>query len=277
MASLYGLENHGLTNLRRVYWNLPAPALYEEAVHRSEGQICHRRPVRRGHRASTPPAPPPTSSSSASRPPRSTSGGASTTGPSTRRASARCTRGCCGYLQGRDVFVQDVYGGADPEHRLPVRDHHPEGLAQPLRPHDVPARTRRSSEARRHVPDFTIIAAPGFQASPMVGRDADARRSSSSTSAQKLGIIGGTRLRGRDQEDRLHRPQLPAAARGRAARCTARRTWATDGDAAIFFGLSGTGKTTLSRRSRAPARRRRRARLGRRTASSTSRTAATRR
>ena len=45
MASLYGLEHHGLTNLRRVYWNLPAPALYEEAIHRSEGQLGHLGPL----------------------------------------------------------------------------------------------------------------------------------------------------------------------------------------------------------------------------------------
>ena len=45
MASLYGLEHHGLTNLRRVYWNLPAAALYEEAIHRSEGQVAAEGPL----------------------------------------------------------------------------------------------------------------------------------------------------------------------------------------------------------------------------------------
>ena len=44
-ASLYGLENHGLSQLRRVYWNLPTPALYEEIVHRSEGRLSHLGPV----------------------------------------------------------------------------------------------------------------------------------------------------------------------------------------------------------------------------------------
>ena len=55
MASLYGLEHHGLTNLRRVYWNLPVPALYEEAIHRSgqpavgqrrlSGELGHAQPL----------------------------------------------------------------------------------------------------------------------------------------------------------------------------------------------------------------------------------------
>ena len=44
-ASVFGLLNHGLTNLHRVYWNLPTPALYEESVFRNEGRISHRGPL----------------------------------------------------------------------------------------------------------------------------------------------------------------------------------------------------------------------------------------
>ncbi len=43
-ASVYGLQNHGLANLRRVYWNLSAEALYEEAVFRGEGFIASQGP-----------------------------------------------------------------------------------------------------------------------------------------------------------------------------------------------------------------------------------------
>ncbi len=45
LASAYGLQNHGLVNLRRVYWNLPTPALYEESVFRSEGALSHLGPL----------------------------------------------------------------------------------------------------------------------------------------------------------------------------------------------------------------------------------------
>jgi len=43
-AALYGIQNHGLNNLRNVYWNLPSCALYEEAVFRGEGIIGHDGP-----------------------------------------------------------------------------------------------------------------------------------------------------------------------------------------------------------------------------------------
>jgi phosphoenolpyruvate carboxykinase (ATP) len=241
-ASLYGVENHGLTNLRRVYWNLPTPALYEEAVFRSEGQVCAHGPL------------------------------VVDTGKHTARAAAdkfvvreQVTEGhvwwgqynrpfnpesfsglharLCGYLQGRDVFVQDVYAGADPENRLPVRI-----IAQKAW-HSLFARTmflKNSTldQARRHVPEFTIIAAPGFQANPM----ADGTRSETFivlNFRQKLGIIGGSGYAGEIKKTvfTILNYLLPLED-VLSMHCSANA--GKDGDVAIFFGLSGTGKTTLS-------------------------------
>ena len=44
-ASVFGLENHGLTRLHRIYWNLPEAALYEEAVFRGEARLAHMGPL----------------------------------------------------------------------------------------------------------------------------------------------------------------------------------------------------------------------------------------
>ena len=44
LAASYGLQNHGLVNLRRAYCNLPTPALYEESIFRSEASLSHRGP-----------------------------------------------------------------------------------------------------------------------------------------------------------------------------------------------------------------------------------------
>jgi phosphoenolpyruvate carboxykinase (ATP) len=242
LASRYGLENHGLTHLRRVYWNLPAPALYEEAIHRSEGQLCHLGPL------------------------------VVDTGKHTARAAAdkfvvreesteeRVWWGqynrpfhpeafsalharLCGYLQGRDVFVQDVYGGADPEHRLAVR------IVTQKAWHSLFARTMflkntTADEARRHVPDFTIIAAPGFQANPL----ADGTRTGTFivlSFRDKLAIIGGTGYAGEIKKTVFTVLNYLLPLEGvLSMHCSA--NVGQDGDAAIFFGLSGTGKTTLS-------------------------------
>ena len=45
LASVYGLDNHGLANLHRVYWNLPTASLYEEVVFRGEARISHLGPI----------------------------------------------------------------------------------------------------------------------------------------------------------------------------------------------------------------------------------------
>ena len=45
LKSDYGLENHGLTNLHTVYWNLSTEALYEEIVFRREARISHLGPI----------------------------------------------------------------------------------------------------------------------------------------------------------------------------------------------------------------------------------------
>ena len=97
----------------------------------------------------------------------------------------------CGYLQGRDVFVQDVHAGADPDHRLAVRVITQKAWHSPVRAHHARSRTRRSTRRAQHVPDFTIICAPGFKANPM----ADGTRSETFivlNFRQKLAIIGGT-------------------------------------------------------------------------------------
>ncbi|MGA9641340.1 MAG: phosphoenolpyruvate carboxykinase (ATP) [Terriglobales bacterium] len=242
LASCYGLENHGLVNLRRVYWNLPTPALYEESIFRSEGSISHLGPF------------------------------VVNTGKHTARAaadkfvvheestehkvwwgqynrpftgegfSALLTR-LQGYLQGRDVFVQDVFAGADPEHSLPVR------IITQKAWHSLFARTmflktRNQDALRRHVPEFTVIAAPSFQASPMV----DSTRTETFiiiNFRERLAIIGGTSYAGEIKKTIFTVLNFLLPLQGiLSMHCSA--NVGTDGDVAIFFGLSGTGKTTLS-------------------------------
>jgi phosphoenolpyruvate carboxykinase (ATP) len=242
LASDYGLQNHGLTNLRRVYWNLPTPALYEESVFRSEGRLTHMGPL------------------------------VVSTGKHTARAaadkfvvreqttedrvwwgqynrpftgenfSALLTR-LQGYLQGRDVFVQDCYAGADPEYRLPIR------IITQKAWHSLFARCmflkiRNEDALKKHVPEFTVIAVPGFLASPLV----DGTRTETFivlNFRERLAVIGGTSYAGEIKKTIFTVLNFLLPLEGvLSMHCSA--NVGPDGDVAIFFGLSGTGKTTLS-------------------------------
>ena len=242
LASDYGLQNHGLVNLRRVYWNLSTPALYEEIVFRSEGTLTHLGPV------------------------------LVNTGKHTARAAAdkfvvreqsteeRVWWGTYnrpftgenfgslltrlqGYLQGRDVFVQDCYAGADPEYSMPIR------IITQKAWHSLFARTmflkiRNQDKLKRHVPEFTVLAVPGFLASPMV----DGTRTDTFiilNFRERLAIIGGSNYAGEIKKTIFTVLNFLLPLEGvLSMHCSANVGDA--GDVAIFFGLSGTGKTTLS-------------------------------
>jgi phosphoenolpyruvate carboxykinase (ATP) len=148
-----------------------------------------------------------------------------------------------GFMQGRDVFVQDCLAGADPEYQMPIR------IITELAWHNLFARNmflkvRGADALRRHIPEFTVICAPSFQASPLI----DGTRTGTFiiiNFAERLAIIGGSSYGGEIKKTIFTvlncllplRNVLPM-------HCSA--NIGPDGDAALFFGLSGTGKTTLS-------------------------------
>jgi phosphoenolpyruvate carboxykinase (ATP) len=241
-ASAYGLLNHGLSNLRRVYWNLPAEALYEESVFRGEGSIANQGPfvVHTGKHTARAAA-----DKFVVREPSSEEyiwWGSHNRPFSPENFNTLLAR-VQAYLQGRDVFVQDCFGGADTDYRLPVR------IITENAWHSLFARTMflkpESLDAyKKHVPEFTIIAAPGFNASPLI----DSTRTETFiilNLAERLAIIGGTCYGGEIKKTVFTVLNALLPFEGvLPMHCSA--NVGPDGDAAIFFGLSGTGKTTLS-------------------------------
>lgn len=238
----FGVENIGFQNLRKVYWNLPTEALYEEILFRREAQISLAGPI------------------------------IVNTGKHTARAAndkfivrestteqnvwwGEYNRPYApskfdelygrlqGFLQGRDLFVQDCYGGADPNYRLPVR------VITEFAWHSLFARNmfikpKTNDEYRRHVPEFTVIAVPSFKAFPQID-GTPANTFIVINFDQRLCIIGNTGYGGEIKKSVFTLLNYLLPMQGiMTMHCSA--NVGTNGDTALFFGLSGTGKTTLS-------------------------------
>jgi phosphoenolpyruvate carboxykinase (ATP) len=242
LMSDYGLANHGLSNLRMAYWNLPVEALYEEVSFRREARLTQMGPI------------------------------VATTGKHTARSASdkfvvheASTEGHIwwgeynrpfssekfdelysrlqGFLQGRDVFIQDCFAGADPDYRMPLR------VITELAWHSHFARNmfiapQSREEYRRHVPEFTIICAPSFKGVPQIdGTSTDTFIVVNF--AARLCIIGNTAYAGEIKKSVFTILNYVLPLDGvMPMHCSA--NIGADGDTAIFFGLSGTGKTTLS-------------------------------
>ncbi len=242
LKSDYGVENHGLTNLHKVYWNLPAEALYEEIVFRQEGRISKLGPIVVNSGKHTARA---AQDKTIVREPSTEDHvwwGEYNRPLATEKFNDLFNR-LQGFLQDRDVFVQDCYAGADPDYRLPIR------IITEHAWHSLFARNMfilpESREAYRvHVPDFTVICTPSFKAFAPI----DGTRTSTFITMnfdQKLGLIGDSAYGGEIKKTifTLMNYLLPLDG-VMPMHCSANE--GAEGDVALFFGLSGTGKTTLS-------------------------------
>jgi phosphoenolpyruvate carboxykinase (ATP) len=242
LRSDYGLEHHGLSNLHVVYWNLPTEALYEEIAFRREARITRQGPIAAftgKHTAR--------SASDKFVVHEGTTSDKIWWGEYNRPFSPEKFNDLLirlqGFLQGRDVFVQDCYAGADPNYRMPIR------MITELAWHSHFARNmfilpRTAEEYRRHVPEFTIICAPSFKGIPQIdGTPTDTFIVLNFEA--KLCIIGNTAYAGEIKKSVFTILNFLLPLDGvMPMHCSA--NIGKNGDAAIFFGLSGTGKTTLS-------------------------------
>jgi len=238
----YGLENLGLTNLRQVYWNLPTEALYEEIIFRGEARITQQGPLvaKTGQHTGR-------SASDKVIVRESNSENNVWWGEYNRPLAPdkfdELYGRLQGYLQGRDLFVQDCYVGADPEFRMPIR------VITELAWHAMFVRNmflplQTNEEYRRHIPAFTVIAAPNFKALPQIDQTA-ANTFIALNLDQRVCLIGNTAYAGEIKKSVFTVMNYFLPLDGvMPMHCSANVGKA--GDVALFFGLSGTGKTTLS-------------------------------
>jgi phosphoenolpyruvate carboxykinase (ATP) len=234
-----GLERDGITT-DRVRWNLSTAALYEEAVRRNEGLIAAEGPLTCRTGAHT------------GRSPndkfvvREGSSEAEVAWGKVNRPMEPAQfdslhRDLLSSLQDKELFVLDCYAGADPTYRLPVR------IINEFAWHNLFCRNLFIDDpaaAEAAAPQFTVIDAPNFKADP--------RRHGTNSEvviavnfAKKLILVGGSSYAGEMKKSifTVLNYLLPLQ-NVMPMHCSANIGAA--GDVALFFGLSGTGKTTLS-------------------------------
>ncbi|MFV0408394.1 MAG: phosphoenolpyruvate carboxykinase [Paracoccus sp. (in: a-proteobacteria)] len=148
------------------------------------------------------------------------------------------------HMQGKEYFVQDLYAGADPEQRLDVR------VISELAWHNLFIRhlLRRpaAEELANFEAEYTIINCPSFKANP----ERHGCRSETVIALnfdRKLILIANTEYAGENKKGVFTLMNYILPGRGvMAMHCSANHAPDDISDVAVFFGLSGTGKTTLS-------------------------------
>ena len=146
------------------------------------------------------------------------------------------------YLQNREIFVFDGFAGADPKYTKSFRIVN-ELASQNLFIHQLLRRPTKE-DLENFTPDFTMIAAPGFKCIPEI----DGTRSEAAILVnyeEKMVVICGTQYAGEIKKSVFSVMNYILPKMGVfPMHCSA--NIGPDGDSAVFFGLSGTGKTTLS-------------------------------
>jgi phosphoenolpyruvate carboxykinase (ATP) len=234
-----GLEREGIQT-DRVRWNLSTAVLYEEAVRRQEGVIAAAGPLacRTGQHTGRSP-----NDKFVVREPSSEAAIAwgNVNRPITPAQFDAFHKDLLSSLAGKELFVLDCFAGADPMYRLPVR------VINEFAWHNLFCKNLFIDDpaaAAAAAPAFTIIDSPSFKADP-------ARHGSSSevmialNFAKKLVLIAGSSYAGEMKKSifSVLNYLLPLQ-NVLSMHCSA--NVGQDGDTALFFGLSGTGKTTLS-------------------------------
>ncbi len=242
LAGDYKLANHGLVYLERVFWNLPIDALYEEAIFRGEGRLVKggalvvntgkwtARAANDKYVVSEP-----------------TTKDKIWWGVYNRPLEAEKFSGILtrlqAFLQGEELFVQDCYAGADLSYTMPVR------IITTSAWHSLFAKNmfislKTKEEYRKHIPEFTVIVAPSFKLDPRI----DGTKTETGVIInfqQRIAVIAGTSYAGEIKKTVFTvMNYLKPLENVMAMHCSA--NVGTEGDVALFFGLSGTGKTTLS-------------------------------
>jgi phosphoenolpyruvate carboxykinase (ATP) len=237
-----GLEAVGIEGATQVHWTPGTPALYEAAITRREGVIAADGPLVCSTGQHTGRSPndrfivqEPTSESHVA--------WGKVNRPIDAASFDGLHRRMLAYLRGKELFVQDCWTGADPAYRMPIR------IVTEKAWHSLFVRHMFIEEPDadkrlQHDPQFTVIDVPSFTATPATD-NTNSEVFILLNFAKKLVIIGGTNYAGEMKKSIFTVMNYLLPLRDvMPMHCSANVGPA--GDVALFFGLSGTGKTTLS-------------------------------
>lgn len=237
----YGLEELGMKNLGQIYRNLPVPVLVEHALMRGEGRLATNGAlcVETGKYTGRSPKDKFIVEESSS---WVNIDWNKLNVPISEDKFQQLYRRVLSYIQGRDLYIFDGYVGADPRYQFGVRVIN-EFAWQNLFVHQLFLRPT-AAELEDYKADFTVISLPGLQADPEV----DGIHSEAFIIlhlGRRLVLVGGTHYAGEMKKSifslmNYFMPQQGVLPMHGAANID------HHGHTALFFGLSGTGKTTLS-------------------------------
>jgi len=237
----YGLEHHGVTPAAQVYWNLSPALLYEEALSRGDGRLAHMGAIVAVTAPHTGRSPNDRFVVHDDASADEVDWGAVNV-PLAPHHFEALREDIASYLGGRDLFVHDARAGAHEGHGIGVRLV-TESPWYALFAYNMFLRLSQD-DLSRFEPQFTVLHAPHFQADPLRHGTRSATAVVLSFATRQV-LIAGTRYAGEIKKSifSVLNHELP----GRDVlpmHCSA--NIGPDGDVALFFGLSGTGKTTLS-------------------------------
>lgn len=236
------LNEQGIKNINNIYYNLSTPALYEQAIRRREASVADNGPlvVRTGQHTGRSP-------NDKFIVEESSSADLIWWGKVNKKIDDksfyRIYAKMLAYIQNKDLYIQDLYAGKDEKYKLPVR------VITETAWHNLFARNllvvpETEAEMDAHNPEFTIIHMPSLQADP----DTDNTNSPVFVVVnfgRKLVLIGGSSYAGEIKKSVFTIMNYLLPQKGvMSMHCSA--NIGEQGDVAVLFGLSGTGKTTLS-------------------------------
>lgn len=240
----YDLAKVGISSVKNAYWNLTTDSLTEEAIFRLEGHLAADGPLvaftgkHTGRSANDKFVVKHVDS-------ENNIWWGQYNKPFDEQKFDALYKKMTEFMQDKDVFVQDVYAGADEKYRLSVR------FVTEYAWHAHFVRNmfivpQSLEEHKNFMPEFTVVDLPSFKANP----ETDGTRSETFillSFEKKLIIIGGTEYAGEMKKSIFTVLNYILPLKGvMSMHCSANVNPKDNNDVALFFGLSGTGKTTLS-------------------------------